>query len=162
MPGRRVLLRGELLSALSAVLLLIAMSALEWYGVDRTPSLVSTENAWQGLSVISWVMLVTCATAIASVPLHLRRPSGRAWTSTALAVTALGALTAVLVAYRVLIDLPNANAVVDQKLGAFVGLLCAIGIPLGGFDSLRAQRALVLEQRSRSRAEALEGGPTSR
>jgi hypothetical protein len=68
-------------------------------------------------------------------------------------VAALGTLTAVLLVYRVLIDLPNPSSVVDAKLGAFLGLLFAIGIALGGCESIREERLrrASIEQRSRSR-----------
>ena len=39
-----------------------------------------------------------------------------------------------------LIDLPSANSVVDQKLGAYIGLLCALGIALGGCEQMLEER----------------------
>jgi hypothetical protein len=30
--------------------------------------------------------------------------------------------------------------VVDQKLGAFLGVLCALGVAYGGLESLRGER----------------------
>lgn len=56
-------------------------------------------------------------------------------------MTALGALTSALLIYRVLIALPAATEVIDQKLGAILGLLCALGIALGGWESMREHRA---------------------
>ncbi len=45
-----------------------------------------------------------------------------------------------LLTYRVLINLPSPSDVVDQKLGAVLGLVCAYGIAVGGFESIREQR----------------------
>jgi hypothetical protein len=42
----------------------------------------------------------------------------------------------------VLIDLPSSNQVVDQKFGAFIGVLCALGIALGGYEAVREDRAV--------------------
>ena len=48
-----------------------------------------------------------------------------------------------LLIYRVLIVLPAGTRVIDQKLGAFLGLLCALGIAWGGYEAIREQRARV-------------------
>jgi hypothetical protein len=55
-------------------------------------------------------------------------------------VTVLGLLTALVLTYRVLIDLPSAPSVVDQKVGAYLGMLSAYGVALGGYHALRAAR----------------------
>jgi hypothetical protein len=52
----------------------------------------------------------------------------------------LGTVTAAALVYRVLVALPAPAQVVDQKLGAFLGLLCALGIAYGGLESRRAER----------------------
>ena len=139
---------GELLSAVCAVALLLAMFLLEWYGVDRIPSrgsqlsgTISAENAWHGLGLVRWVMLLTVIVVLGTTVRRTAQRSDRAETITHLAVTALGVITSILLVYRVLIDLPSAGEVVDQKLGAFVGLVAAIGIALGGYESIRQQRA---------------------
>ncbi len=140
--------RGELLSAVSAMTLLALMFGLEWYGFTvRAPGSVvaggrsSAENAWHGLSALRWLMLLTIVVAIGSVPLHAsQRPHGTQ-TDTSRVVLALGVITTVLLVYRVLIELPAPDRVVDQKLGAVLGLLSALGIALGGHDSMREQRS---------------------
>lgn len=134
-----------MLSALSAVALLIAMFTLEWFGVDgvpgRTRSLAWAENAWHGLSLVRWVMVLTIGVAISAPLLHLTQRAHGAKTSTSLAVLGLGSLTSVLLIYRVLIELPSPNQVVDQKLGAFIGVLCALALALGGYEAVRQERA---------------------
>jgi hypothetical protein len=99
-------------------------------------------------------MLVTICVAIGSAVLHVSQRGHGTQTDTSLLVTTLGGATAALVAYRVLISLPQPNAVVDQKLGAVLGVLAALGIAFGGFESLREERAHArrLEQRSRGRS----------
>jgi hypothetical protein len=144
---RAALTHGELIAAASALLLLILMSATEWYSVAGIPGTsahaqaVTTENAWTALTVVRWLMLLTIISAFASVAVHVVRASASAVALARLAVTALGSLTALLVTYRVLIDLPSPSDVIDQKLGAVLGVVCAYGIAVGGFESIREQRA---------------------
>jgi hypothetical protein len=135
---------ADIVSVTSAVLLLGVMFALAWYGGDgipgRTSRLVYTENGWAALTLVRWLMLFTILAAMGAALLHLSQRSHGARTDTGLAIALLGSLTAAVLIYRVLIDLPSANQIVDQKLGAFLGVLCALGIAYGGLESLRAER----------------------
>ena len=147
-PARRLIPRGgELISAVSALALLILMFTVKWFGIVVTPrphgpraATPSAENAWHGLVVVRWVMALTIVVALGSVAIHATQRSHGVITDTSLAVTALGCLTTALLSYRVLIDLPSPGSVVDQKLGAILGLLAAAGIALGGYQSLRERR----------------------
>jgi hypothetical protein len=159
-PATRVH-RGELVSAASALLLAFDIFLLKWYGVAGVPdpsaarpAISTAENAWDGLTVVRWVMLLTVAVALGSVILHASQRSHGTKTDTSRPVAALGALCAVLLVYRVLFALPTPDEVIDQKLGAILGLLCAFGIAIGGFESIREQRSRAAEvvQRSRRRS----------
>ena len=150
-PARAPRIRvGALVSATSALALLVIMFATEWYGVAGVPDpsavrpAVSTaENAWHGLTVTRWVLLATIVASIGAVVLHASQREHGNKTDTSLIVAALGGLSAVLLVYRVLIVLPSPTRVIDQKLGAFLGLLCALGIAWGGYEAIREQRARV-------------------
>jgi hypothetical protein len=140
--------RGELISLCSAVLLLIIMFALEWYGVDEMPGLGPSRtglshsiNAWHGLTVVRWVLLAAIVVSFGSVVVHATQRSHGVKTDTGLIVWLFGSAASLLLVYRVLIDLPSPDSVVDQKLGAYLGLLSAIGIAYGGFESMREERA---------------------
>ncbi len=141
----RIFARGELAAAGWAVALLVSMSALKWFGVDgipgRTPSVVSAVDAWHGLTVLSWLMLLTALIAIGSVALHFGQRRHGAKTDTSLLLAGASTLTAGLVAYRVLIHLPAPQSVVDQKLGALVGLACALGLAASTWMALRDGRS---------------------
>src|SRR5690348_14246972 len=151
-PHRLRLRQGALISAGSALVLLIVMFAAKWYGVDEIPGRVATRtqvthaaNAWNSLSLVRWLMLATIVVAIGSVLLHGSQRSHGSKTNTGALVAVLGSITAVVLIYRVLIDLPSAGSVVDQKFGAIIGVLAAIGIAIGGYESM-------LEERERERA----------
>jgi hypothetical protein len=139
---------GELISAGSALLLLIIMFALAWYGVAGVPdpsyarpAVSGSEDAWTALPGVRWIMLATIVAAVGSVVLHATQRTHGTRTDTSRVVTALGAITSLLLVYRVLISLPGDGSVIDQKLGALLGLACALGITWGGFESIREQRA---------------------
>jgi hypothetical protein len=139
--------RGAVLSSASALALVVVMFALEWYGVAGVPDpsaarpAVSTaENGWNGLPIVRWAMLATILLTLGSLVLRASQRSHGSKTDTGRLVAAFGALTSILLTYRVLIVLPASDRVLDQKLGAFLGLLCAFGIALGGWESVREQR----------------------
>jgi hypothetical protein len=155
---------GELISAGCAVLLLVLMFATKWYGVNELPGASSgagrstAVDAWHALTLLRWLMLLTIIVALAAPALHLTQRSHGVTTSTGGTVAALGTITALLLIYRVLINLPSSDQVVDQKLGAVLGVLSALGIALGGHGSLRAQRLRArLVQRSRSQRSGVAG-----
>jgi hypothetical protein len=137
---------GELISFLSALMLLPIMFLLDWYGVVGLPlrarrsGLTTAENAWRVLTDLRWLMLVAIAAGLGAVLLHVSQRSHGAKTDTSPLVTGIGTLTALLVGYRVLIDMPNSSSVVDVKIGAYLGLVCVIGIAIGGFESMRQVR----------------------
>lgn len=154
--------RGELTSALFALGLLVLMFATKWYGVAGVPdpsaarpAISGAVNAWNGLTIVRWVMLVTIAAVLGSVVLHASQRRHGARTNTSWLLVTLGSLVSILLLYRVLIDLPQASRVIDQKLGAVLGLFCALGIALGGFEAVGEQRtqarAVSLHPRHRKR-----------
>ena len=66
-------------------------------------------------------------------------------------VAGLGSLTSLLLIYRVLIVLPSGAKVIDQKLGACLALICALGIALGGYESIAEHRARAQKKLQRTR-----------
>ncbi|MFI5038981.1 MAG: hypothetical protein ACHQCG_03500 [Solirubrobacterales bacterium] len=155
-PRQRLRLRkGALITAGSALVLLVVMFATKWYGVDEIPGRVGTRaqvthaaNAWHALTIVRWLMLATIIVAVGTVLLHGSQRSHGTKTNTGPLVAVLGSITAAVVIYRVLIDLPSGGSVVDQKFGAIIGVLAAIGIALGGYESM-------LEERERAKRAGL-------
>ena len=138
---------GELISAGSALLLLVLLFATKWYGVAGVPdpsyarpAISGAEDGWNGLTAMRWVILVTVIAAVGSVCLHASQRTHGTRTDTSRLVAGLGALTSLLLIYRVLIALPGGGTVIDQKLGAVLGLLCALGIAWGGYESILERR----------------------
>lgn len=148
-PVRRVGPRvhtGEVMSATCALLLALIMFALEWFGFVTGPEvrrsgMTGAEDAWHGLPLLRWAMLLTILVALGGVFVHATQRGHGARTATGMPVAVLGSLTAAGLGYRVLIELPNPAAVVDLKLGAVLGLLATVGIAVGGWESVREERA---------------------
>lgn len=149
---------GDLLAAGCALALLVCMFAMAWYGVAGVPdpsyarpAVATTADGWNGLPTVRWVILATVLAAVGSLGLHLSQRRHGARTDTARIVAALGALTAGLLVWRVLITLPGNGKVLDQKLGALLGLACALGIAWGGAE-------MVMQGRRDAAAGASLGG----
>lgn len=155
--------RGEFVTAAWAIALLVAMFALKWFGVDNVPgkdtSAVSAVDAWNGLSVLRWLMLATVLLAVGSAALHISQGGHGSQTDTSRALAWAATLVAAGLVYRVQIALPRADAVVDQKLGALLGLGCALGMTAGAWQTRRAfvaaARAPVVHRRRRPGAPPL-------
>jgi hypothetical protein len=161
---------GELISTTSALLLAPSMFLLDWYGRVGEPrvrrsGITTAETAWQALTLLRWVMLLTILLAVGATVVHATQRGHGARTETGLPVALAGTLTAVLVGYRVLIDPPDPSSVVDVKLGAFLGLLAAVAIAVGGYESLREERELRERRVGLVRTggrRGLASGPTER
>jgi hypothetical protein len=157
--------RGELTSALCALLLLGLMFLTTWYGVAGVPdpsaarpAVSSAENAWDGLTEVRWVMLATIVVVLGSVLLHASQRTHGMRTDTSRVLLAFGAITSLLLFYRVLISLPEPSRIIDQKLGAVLGLVCALGIALGGLEAIGEQRSVTRSVAARPRHRRRIGG----
>jgi cytochrome bd-type quinol oxidase subunit 2 len=129
-PSR--LRRGELLAGTSAVLLAIFMVGVTWYGAGAGKS--GSQTGWQALTDLRWLLLVTIVAAVALVVLQATRRAPAIPVTMSLVVMLLGIVTVVALIYRVLINPPP-----HQQAGAYLGLLSAVGIAVGGYLSLRQE-----------------------
>ena len=102
------------------------------------------------------MILATVLVVLGSVFLHATQREHGVKTDTSAVVTAFGVLSSVLLVYRVLIVLPS-GAVIEQKLGAVLGLLCALGIVVGGLESIDERRRRHSAARHRPRRQAATG-----
>jgi hypothetical protein len=166
--GRSPVRGGELIAGVCALALLAMMFSLEWFGVAGVPGASATRaatstavDAWHAMTVLRWLMLLTIGVTLGSVVLHLTQRGHGRMTETGLPIAVLGVLTAITLAWRVLISLPQPDQIIDQKLGAMLGLLAALGIALGGYERLREERrrAQRLEQKSRGGADVANEVP---
>ncbi len=150
--------RGELLSAACGLALLVLMFGFAWYGISgihgqpaTQRTAMWTEDGWDALTIVRWLILLTAIVAL-TPPLLRLRGSGESEppAGAGALVFLLGGLTSVLLTYRVLLDLPDPSAVSDQKLGAVLAVISAAGIAVGGWSSVALTRArIAARQRAR-------------
>ena len=137
---------GEIVAAFAAVLLLVSMFVLPWYGYkgELAPlaaklGVSTTHDAWTSLSTARWVLLITIVTSLALLYLQATRSSPALPATFSLFVAVLGGLSALVLIYRVLINVPGPNDVVSRDVGAYIGLLASIVIAGAGYRSLREE-----------------------
>ena len=129
-PAR--LRRGEMLAGASAVLLTIFMVGGKWYaGSGRTGGSLT---GWQALTDLRWLLLVAILSAVGLVFTQASRRAPAVPVTMSLIVMLLGIVVVVALIYRVLI-----NPAPHQQAGAYLGLLSALGIAVGGYLSLRQE-----------------------
>ena len=123
--------RDQLLAAASALVLLVLLFAVKWYGPDAISSSV---NGWDGLIHLRWLILVTIAASFMLAALGAIAPRSRWQLPYGVIFTLLALATLLWLGYRVLISIPP-----GEKPAAYVGLACVLGIFLGGCASLRRE-----------------------
>ena len=129
-PSR--LRRGELLAGASAVLLAILMVGVNSYGAGSGKG--SSHTGWQALTDLRWLLLVTIVAAVALVVVQASHRAPALPVTMSLVVMLLGIVTVLALIYRVVINPPP-----HQEVGAWLGLLSALGIMAGGYLSLRQE-----------------------
>jgi hypothetical protein len=141
---------GEKIAGVSAVLLFIFMF-FTWFGVEVSGSGgFSGEvpgaggSAWDALEFIPIILVITIVVALINVFLRLSDSEYEPPVSMNVAVTVLGALSTLLVLFRI-IDPPSFGSFggvsVDGTLeiGIFLGLITAAGIAYGGYRAMQEE-----------------------
>ena len=143
-PSR--LRKGEWIVGAGGIVLLASMFFLKWYGLTGagTPQaehlgFPTSVNGWHGLTTLRWFMLVTIILSLALVYLQATRRSPAVPVSLSVIVLVIALITLFALIYRVLINEPGPDSLIDQKTGAFVGLAATLAIGWGGFLSLREE-----------------------
>ena len=121
-----------MLAGASAVLLAVFMVGGKWYGAGSGKG--GSLTGWQALTDLRWLMLVTIIAAVGLVFAQAARRAPAIPVTMSLVVMLLGIVTVLALIYRVLINPPP-----RQETGAYLGLLWALGVAVGGYFSLRQE-----------------------
>jgi hypothetical protein len=139
---------GELVAAVSGLALLIIMF-LPWFGFDfgggealedlgvnvSVPEVSEDFNAWESFDFIDLVLFVTAVVAIGLGVATAMSQTVNLPVATSAITAGLGILATVLVIYRILDPVGEA----DRKYGLFLGLIAAIGVAVGGWMSMQEE-----------------------
>jgi hypothetical protein len=122
---RLALSLGELVGAVSGLGLLVS-SFLPWYSAGG-----ENATAWQSFAVIDLVMAAAAVAGLSVVVVVLIGLSVSYPVAGSAVTTLFGGLALILIAYR-LIN-PPGGADVGREIGAWLGLVAAAGVTLGGY-----------------------------
>jgi hypothetical protein len=125
---------GELVGALSGLGLLV-VSLLPWYSDGGKEA-----TAWQAFSLIDLVMAAAAIAALSVALVVVSRLSVSYPVAGSAVSAGFGGLALILIAYR-LIN-PPGGADVDREIGAWLGLVAAAGIALGGYLGMQEPRRI--------------------
>jgi hypothetical protein len=133
----------------SAIVLLASMFVLKWYGSSASlaPSAArhgapTSVAGWNGLTNLRWLILITVICGLALVYFQATRRAPAVPVSLSVILFVLGLITTLALIYRVLINPPGPNSLIDQKAGAFVGLIAALVLTWGDYRSMRQEGIL--------------------
>ena len=143
-PSR--LRKGEWIVGAGGIALLASMFLLKWYGLTgalapqaERAGFSTSVNGWHALTTLRWFMLVTIIISLALVYIQASRRSPALPVSLSLVGVVVALITLIALIYRVLINEPGSDSLIDQKTGAFVGLIAMLAIVGGGYLSLREE-----------------------
>jgi len=143
---------GEKIAAVSAVLLFIFMF-FDWFGVEVSgvPGFTGEVgggdgNAWDWLDVIPIFLMLAIVAAIGVAVIRLTDADLEPPVSLNAIVSALGALAALLILYRI-VDQPGPGGEefggvevdVTLKVGIFLAFASAVGIAYGAYSAMREE-----------------------
>ena len=128
----------------SAIAFFIFLFFFHWYGVSASagPVQFSTGGTgWQVFTNSRWIWLITIIVALLAVAIRSGVLNFESPVRLSLAVTVLGALSTLLILYRIFkhptLDIPGAHAGI--KLGIWLGLIAAGALTYGGYLSMQEE-----------------------
>ncbi len=143
-PSR--LRRAELIVGAGAVVLLVDLFGLSWYGLSGTLAPTAARlgsstavNGWNGLTHIRWLVLLTLLVALALVYFQAAERAPAIPVSLGVVLSVLAVLTELALIYRVLLNVPGADGLIVRKAGAWIGLAAGLVLFYGAYASLRTE-----------------------
>ncbi len=137
---------GEVIAGAGGVLLLALMFLLPWYGLTGRAARVAAAlgastsvDGWNGLTVVRWLMLLAALAAIALFTLQGTQRAPALPVSFSVIATVLGLVIVLALIYRVLLNVPGPDSLLEAKPGAYLGLLAACVLTYGSFRSMRVE-----------------------
>jgi hypothetical protein len=141
---------GDKIAGASAIALLLIMTIFKWFGLEVESNVAGfgvsdSLNAWKSFSFIDIILLVTCLAALAMVYLRASSTNVDLPVSFSVIVAALGALSTLLILFRLIsppdfetggVDVAGVDINNTREIGAFLGLIAAAALTYGGFRAM--------------------------
>jgi hypothetical protein len=137
---------GEKIAAVSGILLFVFMF-LEWFSVSVSGGGFSSGslgggNAWDALSWIPIFLVITIAVAIGHALIEASETDLNAPLHGSTATTVLGAISVLLILYRIIdtpggADFVGGSVDVSPSIGIFLSLIAAGGVAFGGYRGMQ-------------------------
>lgn len=144
--------QGEMIAAISAVLLLIIMFVFKWFGIDTPDDAVVeydySRNAWEAFTVIDIVLFITILVAIGGAVMTANAQSVNTPVAVSAITAGLGILCVLLLVFRLIsppdlseagINASDAGLDVGRRIGIWLGLITAGGIAYGGWRAMQEE-----------------------
>ncbi len=125
--------RGEIIAALSAVVLLALVFLVPWVSFANPGGGHTSADAWTSFPTLRWFLVVTGVLGVALAYLQATRAAPAMPVGLALVLVPLSALTTVLVLIRLLTGDGSPEA------GGWAGLVASAGLTSGTLMSLRQE-----------------------
>jgi len=133
--------RGEWMAGAGGLLLFVSLFFFKWYGASvglgGGLAFEASANGWHTHSILRWLMLLTVVAGAALWLLTATQPTDAVPLSAAVVATVVSGVTTICLAWRVVVDEPGPNDVIDVKVGAWIGLLAAALVLVGAWLSMR-------------------------
>jgi hypothetical protein len=140
---------GEWTAAVGAAALLVALF-LPWFGVELSGPAGNLVNPFladggtSGWNTLGWLVIVLALGAVGcaawlAIANATRRPVAQTVAASVLTATA-GTFAFVVLALRALVFQPGPNELVVLRYGAWLGLLAALALALGGWWATKDER----------------------
>lgn len=140
---------GELIAGVSGFVLFVSLF-LSWYGVGPFSA-----SAWSASGFISFLLLIVAAVAVGLAVMKALGQKVALPVAPSIVTAALGALAVLLMLFR----LVSHPAGFGLRYGIFIGLLAAIGVLVGGYQSMREEGTTLEDAKAQAnRAVSSRGG----
>ena len=141
--------QGEQIAGVSAILLFVFMF-FDWFGVKVSGGGVSVEsagggNAWDALDFIPFILIIAIIAVLAMVVVRANSAEVNAPVSSSVIATALAALGALLILYRIINppDIAESFGGVDvdvtRKFGLYISFIAAAAMTYGGWRAMEEE-----------------------
>lgn len=143
--------RGEMIAAVSAVVLLLVMFIFSWFSLGGDEGDQADEagidtggNAWEVFSFIDIILFITVLVAIGLAIMAANAQRAELPVAGSALVAGLGILSVLLILFRIISpptgDIPDGLEVeIARNIGVFLGLISAAGIAYGGYRSMQEE-----------------------